>query len=81
MLGTPLPVEGAPKLNEFLTDGIEDVFGGKFAFESDPIKAAHLIIDHIDRKRADLHLPPPMYDGPYAPKVSAETAGAVAASS
>jgi len=77
VLGQPLPIEGAPKLMEFLTDGIEDVFGGKFAFEADPIKAAHLIIDHIDRKRADLHLPPPMYEVPYAPKVSAESGGKV----
>jgi hypothetical protein len=26
------------------------------------------MIDHIDRKRLDLGLPPPMYDVPYAPK-------------
>ena len=38
------------------------------AFEPDPIKAAHLMIDHIDRKRAELGLPPPMYEVPYAPK-------------
>ena len=27
-----------------------------------------MMIDHIDRKRADLGLPPPMYAVPYAPK-------------
>ena len=76
VLGEPLPVLGAPKLTEYLTDEIEETFGGKFAFESDPIQAAHLIIDHIDRKRADLHLSGPMYDAPYAPKVSAEAKAA-----
>jgi carbon-monoxide dehydrogenase catalytic subunit len=70
VLGLPLPVEGAPRLTEFLTGGIEDYFGGKFAFEADPIKAAHLILDHIDAKREALHLPGPMYDVPYAPRTA-----------
>jgi hypothetical protein len=26
------------------------------------------MIDHIDRKRAELGLPPPMHEVPYAPK-------------
>ena len=38
--------------------------------DSDAVKAARLMIDHIDRKRADLGLPPPMYDVPYAPKTA-----------
>ena len=67
VLGEPLPVQGAPGLTEYLTDGIEESFGGKFAFESDPVKAARLMIDHIDAKRAALHLPGPMYDVPYPP--------------
>jgi hypothetical protein len=28
------------------------------------------MIDHIDRKRADLGLPPPMYEVPYKPKTA-----------
>ena len=76
VLGEPLPVEGAPKLTEFLTEGIEGTFGGKFAFEGDPIKAARLIIDHIDAKRAALHLPGPMYEVPYAPQTGRELASA-----
>ena len=74
VLGVPLPIEGARRLTEFVTGGIEEYFGGKFAFESDPIKAAHLMLDHIDAKRAALHLPGPMYDVPYAPKTSRELA-------
>jgi carbon-monoxide dehydrogenase catalytic subunit len=76
VLGEPLPVTGAKWVLDFVTGGIEEHFGGKFAFEPDPIKAAHLIIDHIDRKRAELHLGGPMYEVPYAPKVTAEAKAA-----
>jgi carbon-monoxide dehydrogenase catalytic subunit len=77
VLGEPLPVQGAPQLTEFLCGGIEKLFGGKFAFEADPIKAARLIIDHIDAKRAALHLPGPMYPVPYAPRTASAAAVAV----
>ncbi|HDZ19712.1 hypothetical protein LCGC14_0015570 [marine sediment metagenome] len=70
VLGEPLPVQGAPGLTKFLTDEVEEIFGAKFAFESDPVKAARLMIDHIDAKRAALHLPGPMYETPYAPKTA-----------
>jgi carbon-monoxide dehydrogenase catalytic subunit len=68
VLGEPLPVEGAPELTKYLTGDIEKTFGGKFAFEGDPVKAARLMIDHIDAKRAALHLPGPMYEVPYVPR-------------
>jgi len=68
VLGQPLPVQGSSMLTEFLCGGIEKMFGGKFAFEADPVKAAHLMIDHIDAKRAALHLGGPMYQVPYAPR-------------
>ena len=77
VLGQPLPVQGAKELDKFLTEGIEEVFGGKFAFEEDPIKGAHLIIDHIDRKRSDLKLAPVLYPVPYEPRTVAEAAKAV----
>jgi carbon-monoxide dehydrogenase catalytic subunit len=73
VLGEPFPVQGAPGLTKFLTGDIENIFGGKFAFESDPVKAARLMIDHIDAKRAALHLPGPMYEVPYAPKTNQPT--------
>ncbi len=68
VIGQSLPVEGSPKVVELLTRDFEKTFGATWAFEPDPIKAAHLMIDHIDRKRADLGLPVPMYPVPYAPK-------------
>ena len=76
VLGEPLPIQGAPGLMQLLTHDIADTFGGKFAFEGDPIKAAHRIIDHIDERRAALHLPGPMYDVPYAPRQAVELAPA-----
>jgi carbon-monoxide dehydrogenase catalytic subunit len=76
VLGQPLPVQGSSELTEFLCGGIEKMFGGKFAFEADPVKAAHLMIDHIDAKRAALHLGGPMYQVPYAPRTVEEVKAA-----
>ncbi|MGQ9700600.1 MAG: anaerobic carbon-monoxide dehydrogenase catalytic subunit [Candidatus Bipolaricaulaceae bacterium] len=61
VLGSPFPIEGAPGLWRLLTEELEELVGGKFAFEPDPIKAAHLMIEHIERKRHALKLPAPMY--------------------
>jgi len=57
----PLPVTGSEAVEEYLTSGIEKDYGGRWAFEADPIKAAHLIIDHLDKKREALKLKPMMY--------------------
>jgi len=56
VLGTVPPVLGSKEVTELLTSGAEGLIGGKFAVESDPIKAADLIIDHIERKREALGL-------------------------
>ena len=68
MLCQPLPVLGSEKLTRYLTDEIENEVGGKWAWEPDPIKAAHMMIDHIDKKRAALKLRPMMYKQDYKPK-------------
>ncbi|MBN1345460.1 MAG: anaerobic carbon-monoxide dehydrogenase catalytic subunit [Phycisphaerae bacterium] len=65
VLGVPFPVQGAKNLTEYLTNGMEKDYGGKFAFEPDPVKASRLILDHIDKKRQALGLPAPMYPVPY----------------
>ena len=65
VIGQSLPVEGSRKVVDLLTQGFQSHFGATWAFQPDPIKAAHLMIDHIDRKRQDLGLPPPMYEVPY----------------
>jgi len=60
-LGMPFPIEGSENLTRYLTDEIEGVVGGKFAFEPDPIEAAHRMIEHIDTKREALKLKEVMY--------------------
>ncbi len=64
--GTPQPIYGSKNVTEFLTKDVETLVGGKFAFEPDPQKAAKLILEHLDRKRADLKLREPMYTPVYA---------------
>ncbi|NQT40429.1 MAG: anaerobic carbon-monoxide dehydrogenase catalytic subunit [Planctomycetes bacterium] len=73
VIGQSLPVEGSEYIVDLLTSTFDKHFGATWTFEPDPIKAAHAMIDHIDKKRADLGLPGPMYDVPYAPKTGGAT--------
>jgi carbon-monoxide dehydrogenase catalytic subunit len=59
VLGTVPQVLGSPQVTQLLTETAEQVIGGKFAVETDPVKAAGLMVQHIDRKRVDLGLPVP----------------------
>ncbi len=61
VLGTPLPVMGSEELTKLVCGDIEKTFGGRFDFEPDPVKAAKLMIDHIDKRRQALKLPPAKY--------------------
>ena len=54
MLGVPLPIYGSPKLVEHLEVEMEEMYGGKWGYEPDPVKAAHKIIEHLDKKRKAL---------------------------
>ncbi len=58
VFGTPHPVMGSKNVVDYMCNEMEEVYGAKFAFEADPIKAAHLMIDHINKKRAALKLQP-----------------------
>jgi carbon-monoxide dehydrogenase catalytic subunit len=51
VIAEPLPILGAPNLTRYLTDEIEKDIGGKWAFERDPVKAAGMMIEHIESKR------------------------------
>ncbi len=62
MIGHPLPVTGSKNLTKYITEELEDEVGGMWAFELDPIEAAHKMIRHIDKKRKALKLKPPMYE-------------------
>ncbi|MDH7480563.1 MAG: anaerobic carbon-monoxide dehydrogenase catalytic subunit [Armatimonadota bacterium] len=54
VFGMPFQTSDSQNLNSYLCSGIEEDFGGRFAFEVDPIKTAHLMIDHINMKRKSL---------------------------
>jgi len=54
VFGVNWPTLGSDEVTKFLFQDFEDMYGGMWAFEPDPIKAAHLMIDHIDKKRKAL---------------------------
>ena len=46
-----LPVSGSKNVCDYLFGGIEKDLGGRWALESDPVKAAEMILQHIESKR------------------------------
>jgi carbon-monoxide dehydrogenase catalytic subunit len=46
-----LPISGAKKFNEFILDGMKELYGASWAVEEDPIKLAQHMIKAIDEKR------------------------------
>jgi carbon-monoxide dehydrogenase catalytic subunit len=51
VLGHPLYVEGSENVTKLLCEEMEEITGGKFAWEADPVKAADMIMEHIEKKR------------------------------
>lgn len=62
VFGMPYPLYGSKNLTKFVTEEIEGITGGKWAFESSPIKMAEIMIEHINKKRKALNLRPMMYE-------------------
>jgi carbon-monoxide dehydrogenase catalytic subunit len=54
IFGVTLPVSGAPVFQKYLFEEFEKMYGGMWDLEVDPIKHAHKMIAHIDRKRKEL---------------------------
>jgi anaerobic carbon-monoxide dehydrogenase catalytic subunit len=54
IFGVNWPTLGNKEVTNFLFKDMEELYGGKWAFEPDPLKQAKLVIDHIDRKRKAL---------------------------
>jgi carbon-monoxide dehydrogenase catalytic subunit len=54
VFGRTFPTTGSKDLTDFLFEGIEEVYGGKWALASDPIEMAQLMIQAIDKKREAL---------------------------
>ena len=54
VFGVTWPTLGSPELTDYLFEGFKEIYGASWAFEADAVKAAHLMIDHIDTKRKSL---------------------------
>jgi carbon-monoxide dehydrogenase catalytic subunit len=54
VFGYHMPLDGAPVFKDHLYNELEGIYGGKWDCEPDPIKHAHKIIAHIDKKRKAL---------------------------
>jgi carbon-monoxide dehydrogenase catalytic subunit len=54
VFGYHMPLEGAPVFKDYLYKEMENLYGGKWDCEPDPIKHAHKMIAHIDKKRKEL---------------------------
>jgi len=54
VFGVNWPTLGSNEVTEFLFKDFEAMYGGMWAFEPDPLKAAKLMIEHIDKKREAL---------------------------
>lgn len=54
VFGVTWPTIGSKELTDFMFNDFESIYGGKWAFETDPLKTAKLMIDHIDKKRKAL---------------------------
>ncbi|NYT17617.1 MAG: anaerobic carbon-monoxide dehydrogenase catalytic subunit [Methanomicrobiales archaeon] len=54
VLGVMPKIAGSPPVVSLLTEGLKGVVNASFAVEPDPLKAADLITDHIERKRTEL---------------------------
>jgi carbon-monoxide dehydrogenase catalytic subunit len=56
VLGHPLYVQGSENVDKFLREDMEDITGGKFEWEPDPVLAADKILAHIEKKRDALRI-------------------------
>ena len=54
VLGVMPHISGSPPVVSLLTEGLKGAVNASFAVEPDPVKAAVLISDHIERKRTEL---------------------------
>lgn len=54
VFGGKLHSSGAPVFHKHLSKDMEQIYGGMWDVEPDPIKHAHLMIAHIDKKRKSL---------------------------
>jgi len=61
VFGTPFPVYGSPNMTKYVTEDVEKITGGKWAFAQDALEMARVMIEHMNKKRKALNLRPMMY--------------------
>jgi len=54
VFGVTWPTEGSKEVTDHLFKDMDEMYGGMWDFEPDPIAAAHKMIEHIDKKRKAL---------------------------
>jgi carbon-monoxide dehydrogenase catalytic subunit len=54
VFGVNWPTLGSREVTDYLFKEMENSYGGKWAFETDPLKMAQCMIEHIDKKRQAL---------------------------
>lgn len=54
VFGTTWPTSGSDRVTGHLFKDFEEIFRGMWAYEPDPVQAAHKMIEHIDKKRKAL---------------------------
>jgi len=54
VFGYHMPLDGAPVFKDYLYRELENIYGGMWDCEPDPVKHAHKMIAHIDKKRKEL---------------------------
>ena len=54
VFGVTFPTTGAPVFQKYLFEELENLYGGMWDFEMDPIQHARKMIAHIDKKREAL---------------------------
>ncbi|MDD4858710.1 MAG: anaerobic carbon-monoxide dehydrogenase catalytic subunit [Dehalococcoidales bacterium] len=54
VFGTTWPTLGSGEFTNHLFKDMEEMYGGKWDFQPDPVQAAKLMIEHIDKKRKAL---------------------------
>lgn len=58
LFGVDSPYEFSEEVSELISAGWEEMMGGKMEFVADPKEIVRRALDHIDKKRAALKLPP-----------------------
>jgi carbon-monoxide dehydrogenase catalytic subunit len=54
VFGYHMPLDGAPEFKNYLYKELENIYGGMWDCEPDPVKHAQKMIAHIDKKRKEL---------------------------